>query len=296
MEFAANGITFQYSRQTEFLEVTLPSGRKLTYLELIEDEQYGTTSFTFFDASSSASGRMYHERRGSGVFGGLLLENITQALCRDIFVAVMPKLEAANYPITTHTHDEWVCEVPDGHGSLDEFLHIVTTPPPWAQDLPIAAKARISDRLIEIPEPGQLLTIVHDNAFANVVADLQENEPIGEDEDENDAEDNSDDVDRDDAISTNIMREISPSQQAHVCAHCRHEPDGTEQLSAYEDAWLHPGFHRGIGGGTHAQGDRRNTGSPETAAGRRPQPTGRPRGRGRAIRGGGGARTTVEAG
>jgi hypothetical protein len=27
----------------------------------------------------------------------------------------------------------------------------------------------------------------------------------------------------------------------HVCAHCRHEPDGTEQLSAYEDAWLHPG-------------------------------------------------------
>ena len=37
-------------------------------------------------------------------------------------------------------------------------------------------------------------------------------------------------------------------------------------------------------------------GKPRTAAGRRAQPTGRPRGRGRAIRGGGGARTTVEAG
>jgi hypothetical protein len=42
-------------------------------------------------------------------------------------------------------------------------------------------------------------------------------------------------------ISTNFVREIPTSQQVHVCAHCRHEPDGTEQLSAYEDAWLHPG-------------------------------------------------------
>jgi hypothetical protein len=71
---------------------------------------------------------------------------------------VMPRLDAAGYPIVMHTHDEWVCEVPDGHGTLEEFLTIVSTPPSWAPDLPIAAKARISDRLIEIPEPTQAAT------------------------------------------------------------------------------------------------------------------------------------------
>ncbi len=54
-------------------------------------------------------------------------------------------------------------------------------------------------------------------------------------------------------------------------------------------------FHRGIGGGTHAQGDRRNTGNPDWWLGR-DQPTGRPRGTGRAARGGGGVRKTDEAG
>ena len=118
MEFTADVITFQYHRGTGFLELRLPSGRCLTYpkAELLEDEQFGTTSFTFLDASGSKSGRMYHERRGSGAFGGLLLENSVQAFCRDIFVEAMPRLEAAGYPIVMHTHDEFVCEVPDGSG------------------------------------------------------------------------------------------------------------------------------------------------------------------------------------
>jgi hypothetical protein len=47
MEFTCKGIAFQYSHKSGFLEVTLPSGRKLSYpqAELIEDE-YGTVSFT----------------------------------------------------------------------------------------------------------------------------------------------------------------------------------------------------------------------------------------------------------
>src|SRR5262249_12787182 len=102
-EFTAKAIAFQFDHATGFLEITLPSKRKLTYpcAELIQDEQYGTTSFTFLDTSGSSKGRMYHIRKGkeSGVFGGLLLENVTQALCRDIFVEAMPRLEAAGYPI-----------------------------------------------------------------------------------------------------------------------------------------------------------------------------------------------------
>jgi DNA polymerase len=123
-EFTAQCVAFQFDRGTGFLEVKLPSERRLTYpqAQLFEDEQRDTVSFTFLDASGSRTGRMYHERRGSGAFGGLLLENITQALCRDIFVEVMPRLEAAGYSIVAHTHDEYCCEVPEDFGSLDEFL------------------------------------------------------------------------------------------------------------------------------------------------------------------------------
>jgi DNA polymerase len=186
-EFTAQCATFQFDDATGFLEVTLPSGRKLTYPQarLIEDEQRDSVSFTFLDASGSRTGRMYHERRGSGAFGGLLLENITQALCRDIFVEAMPRLEAAGYKLVAHTHDEYCCEVPEDFGSLDEFLAIITTPPSWAPDLPIAAKGRISDRLIEINGPA----IAADNAIDNAAQDLAERDELSEvllEQDEND--------------------------------------------------------------------------------------------------------------
>jgi DNA polymerase bacteriophage-type len=249
MEFTANVITFKYDRATGFLEMWLPSGRCLTYpkTELLEDEQYGTTSFTFLDASGSKTGRMYHERRGSGAFGGLILENAVQALCRDIFVEAMPRLEAAGYPIVMHTHDDFVCEVPDGQGSLEEFLTIITQSPDWAPDLPIAAKARISDRFIEIPEPRQTEAIITNNTIDNAVAEL-------EDEDEEDLEEELPESKLELPMSELELPPVSesppppppsmppppPPLELHVCAQCHLDPpDGSERVSSYNDIYLH---------------------------------------------------------
>jgi len=245
MEFTANVITFKYDRGTGFLEMRLPSGRCLTYpkAELLEDEQFGTTSFTFLDASGSKSGRMYHERRGSGAFGGLLLENAVQAICRDIFVEAMPRLEAAGYPIVMHTHDEFICEVPDDHGSLDEFLGILTQSPSWAPNLPIAAKARISDRLIEIPEPVQTVAIVADNVIDNAMAELEH-------EDEEDIEELPESNLDLPASEFELMSSTPPipplssprvpPAKPHVCAQCHLDPpDGSERVSSYNEVYLH---------------------------------------------------------
>jgi hypothetical protein len=70
----------------------------------------------------------------------------------------MLRLEAAGYHVVAHLHDEFVREVPNDFGDLDEFRGIITTPPAWAPDFPIATKARVADRFIEIktaktPEP-----------------------------------------------------------------------------------------------------------------------------------------------
>jgi AAA domain-containing protein len=219
-DFTLGLINFHFDPATKFLELTLPSGRKLTYpkAELITDERYDSVSFTFLDASGSRVGRMYHERRGSGAFGGLLLENITQAICRDIFVEAMPQLEAAGYPIVMHTHDEVVCEVAEGFGSLEEFLTLVTKPPTWAPALPIAAKARISDRLIEITTA----TPVEENTIDNSV--------IVDDEDDENEEDTDD-----------PPPSPAPPQEketAHICAQCQLPADGIGHTVG--DVWLHP--------------------------------------------------------
>jgi AAA domain-containing protein len=144
----------------------------------------------------------------------------------------MRRLEAAGYPIVMHTHDEYVCEAPDGFGSLERFQSLITAPPEWALDLPIAAKARISNRLIEIAEPKEAAAITDDNIVDNVIADLQNEES------ENDDEDDALEPIEPAPAST---PEPTPQPQLHACAHCHRDPDGSEQPSAYNDAWLHPG-------------------------------------------------------
>jgi len=72
-------------------------------------------------------------------YGPKLVENITQATCRDILGYAMPRLEAAGYPVVLHVHDEAVSEVPKGSGSVEEFEYIMGTLPPWCADWPIKA-------------------------------------------------------------------------------------------------------------------------------------------------------------
>jgi putative DNA primase/helicase len=142
-----------FIREGLFLHMELPSGRRIRYpyARIYAGERSKT--FTFRDASGGRWEWYHVLKKGRGAFGGLVAENATQALCRDIFVEAMLRLEAAGYRPVAHLHDEFICEVPDGSGSLEEFRHIITTPPAWAPDFPIATKARIADRFIEIKEP-----------------------------------------------------------------------------------------------------------------------------------------------
>jgi DNA polymerase len=138
-----------FQRDANFLHLELPSGRRIRYpFARIYADERGKT-FTFRDASG---GRWawYHMLKQRGAFGGLILENATQAICRDIFCEAMLRLETRGYYVIAHLHDEFVCEVPDGFGELEEFCRIITASPDWAPDFPIACKGRIADRFIEM--------------------------------------------------------------------------------------------------------------------------------------------------
>ena len=120
-----------------FLQLKLPSGRKLSYPQprIIGDEREQHVVF-----SDNAVGQFKDCRHGQGAYGGLWTENIVSGIARDLLAEAMLRIEAAGYPIVLHVHDEIVAEVPIGFGSIEEFTRLMTRKPAWALDLPIAAK------------------------------------------------------------------------------------------------------------------------------------------------------------
>ena len=117
------------------LLITLPSGRKLAYPEArLGPGKFNSSTQVYFKDNAKGG---WKEIRG---WHGTWCENVIQAISRDLLAGAMARLEAAGYPVVLHCHDEAVAEVPEGFGSTDEFLRLMTELPAWAKDLPIAAK------------------------------------------------------------------------------------------------------------------------------------------------------------
>lgn len=73
-------------------------------------------------------------------YGGSLCENVVQASSRDILAYAMLRLEERGYPIIMHVHDEIVCQVKEGRGSVSEMAQIMSEVPEWARGMPISAE------------------------------------------------------------------------------------------------------------------------------------------------------------
>jgi DNA polymerase len=88
-----------------------------------------------------------HKWERTKTYGGKLSENITQAVARDLLSASLISLEGAGYPVVAHVHDEIIVEANDqGPCTLEQMEKMLSTPPEWAKDLPLAASGFISKR------------------------------------------------------------------------------------------------------------------------------------------------------
>lgn len=123
----------------QFLWCRLPSGRKLAYaLPRIEQREkpWGDLGDTITYMGMNGYTRKW-ERLTS--YGGHLAENVVQAHARDLMAEAMLRVEGAGYPVVLTVHDEVLCEVPSSHGSMEEFISLMTEVPEWSAGVPVAA-------------------------------------------------------------------------------------------------------------------------------------------------------------
>jgi DNA polymerase len=116
----------------KWVRILLPSGRYICYpgARIVDGK------------IQSLSQNTYTRKWGPNyLYSGILAENVTQAMSRDILARNMILVEKSGYNIVLHVHDEVVTEVADNpvyhHNDLSS---IMSTVPLWAPGLPLNAK------------------------------------------------------------------------------------------------------------------------------------------------------------
>ncbi len=125
-------IIFEY--KSGILFITLPSGRKLSYVKpRMAVNKFGRDGLTYEGISENKKWSRIE------TYGPKLVENIVQGTARDLLAEAMLRVEKKGYPIVMHCHDEIIAEVPEGSGSVDEMCEIMAIQPEWAEGLPLRA-------------------------------------------------------------------------------------------------------------------------------------------------------------
>jgi DNA polymerase len=126
-----HGIRFDC--KSGMLFITLPSGRRLAYVKpKIGQNRFGSESVTYEGVGVTKK----WERIES--YGPKLVENIVQAISRDILCYAMRRLDRMGLSIVMSVHDEVVIEAPYDV-SLEAVCRIMGETPPWAEGLLLRA-------------------------------------------------------------------------------------------------------------------------------------------------------------
>jgi len=128
-------------RDENCLKIKLPSGRHIHYHKpnlRFESAPWGgppkeVIHFTMYGSQGAKDNRLY---------GGLLTENVVQAVARDLLLSGMLETEKAGATITMTIHDEVVAEVPlDSLFGEKELYTCMTKVPEWGEGMGFVLKA-----------------------------------------------------------------------------------------------------------------------------------------------------------
>ena len=114
-----------------WLRIKLPSGRYLCY-----------PNAGISEGSIVYDGVNQYTKKWEVIetYGGKLVENVVQAVARDVLASGMFKAEEAGYAVCLHVHDELITETPDDPAyNPDGLASLMSANPSWSMELPLAA-------------------------------------------------------------------------------------------------------------------------------------------------------------
>lgn len=127
----------RFTCQSGMLFITLPSGRQLSYVKpRIGENQFGSPASTYMGTNAARQ----WDRLES--YGPKFVENIVQAISRDILCYAMQTLRCCS--IVAHVHDELIIEA-DPRMSLETVCEQMGRTPPWAPGLQLRADGYATD-------------------------------------------------------------------------------------------------------------------------------------------------------
>ncbi|HGE2501981.1 TPA: DNA polymerase [Salmonella enterica subsp. enterica serovar Dublin] len=155
-EFTAGPRGVKFSRNVEtdnngnkvagwWLRMTLPSGRVMSYpgvglsvsKETDEDGKVSTNVRIKYQGENQLTRQWGFQY----TYSGKLVENCTQALCRDLLANALLNVEANGCPIVLHVHDEVICETPDTpEYNVAALERLMCELPEWAEGFPLVAE------------------------------------------------------------------------------------------------------------------------------------------------------------
>jgi DNA polymerase len=130
------------------LWMKLPSGRLICWqrpeLELLTTP-WGTQKLGVTVHSQNTFTRQWSR---NALIGSSIFQSAVQATARDCLAVAMLNLEKAGYEVINSIHDEvlLLVEEQNGESALADVLKIMTTPPEWAPDFPLAAEGWFGKR------------------------------------------------------------------------------------------------------------------------------------------------------
>jgi DNA polymerase len=82
----------------------------------------------------------------ASLYGGMAAEQATQATAASLLRYALAECEAEGLPVVLHVHDEIVLDSPDPVNHAATLTRIMSTPPAWAEGLPLKAETKIAAR------------------------------------------------------------------------------------------------------------------------------------------------------
>jgi DNA polymerase len=160
----AGRCVFLYEGAT--LVIRLPSSRRLSYRNALVESRVPAYCRKLGLPETPKPTILFDRPRECAVtaYGGLLVENIVQAVCRDLLVAAMLESERQGLPVVLHVHDEVVIEAPaaEAEAALRRLAVLMSTPPAWAAGFPIEVEGFAAERYLKSAPKGVPLAKARD--------------------------------------------------------------------------------------------------------------------------------------